>query len=101
MYSFILPFWIELKPCRYIALTAYCQARPWSCARWGGGPLESKRGASQIAQWVQCRAPRTRQRHSRPRAPAELGLSGFGGIRELWSRSVAIETMAWRSLGPD
>ena len=26
--SFILSFWIELKPCWYTALTAYCQARP-------------------------------------------------------------------------
>src|SRR5205823_6349327 len=24
-------FWIELKPCWYIALTAYCQSRPESC----------------------------------------------------------------------
>ena len=26
--SSVLSFWIELKPCWYIALTAYCQARP-------------------------------------------------------------------------
>src|ERR1044071_1981730 len=33
MYSFVLPFWIELKPSRRVALTAYCQSRPKSCAR--------------------------------------------------------------------
>jgi hypothetical protein len=32
MYSFVLPFWIELKPSLCIALTAYCQSRPESCA---------------------------------------------------------------------
>src|SRR6266576_1837082 len=28
-----LPFWIEVKPSSCIALTAYCQSRPASCAR--------------------------------------------------------------------
>jgi|SRR5882724_4771636 len=32
MYSFYLPFWIQLKPSWCIALTAYCQSRPESCA---------------------------------------------------------------------
>src|SRR5260370_21748655 len=31
MYA-LLPFWIELKPSWCIALTAYCQSRPESCA---------------------------------------------------------------------
>src|SRR6266496_513376 len=30
--SFYLPFWIQLKPSWCIALTAYCQSRPESCA---------------------------------------------------------------------
>src|SRR6266513_6392148 len=39
-----LPFWIELKPSWCIALTAYCQGRPESCARGGTGPVEGEGG---------------------------------------------------------
>src|SRR5438067_13116944 len=45
MYSYFifLPFWIELKPSWCIALTAYCQSRPESCARRGTAAMEGKR----------------------------------------------------------
>src|SRR4029453_12115161 len=33
VFILFLPFWIQLKPSWCIALTAYCQSRPESCAR--------------------------------------------------------------------
>src|SRR5260370_22130948 len=38
---FEIMIWLELKPSWCIALTAYCQSRPESCARRGAGAVEA------------------------------------------------------------